>query len=65
MLDFLKNIGPTELIIVVIILLVIFGTKVMTGLARTGGRTVKELKKVKKEFTKAMDDEDDKPGKKG
>lgn len=65
MFDFLKNISSTEIIIIVLILIVLFGGKALVSLGRTSGETVKELKKVKKEFTTALnDDEDDKPGKK-
>lgn len=56
MIDFVKNISPTELGIIVLILLVFFGGKIITRLARTSGETVKEIKNVKKEFTKAVDD---------
>ena len=62
MFDFIKNISPTEVIIIVLVLVVLFGGKAIAGrLARTGGKTVKELKNIKKEFTDAIDD-DDKPG---
>lgn len=66
MFDFIKNISPIELIIVILILLALFGSKALMGLARTSGGTVKELKKVKKEFMSAISDEeeDSKPGKK-
>lgn len=66
MFDFIKNISPVELIIIVLILLVLFGSKAIMGLARTSGGTVKELKKVKKEFLSAIkdDDDDNKPEKK-
>ena len=56
MFDFIKNISPTELGIIVLILLVFFGGKVITNLARTSGQTVKEIKKIKKEFTNAIED---------
>ena len=59
MFDFIKNIGPTELIIIVLILIVFFGGRAITRLARTSGETVKELKKAKKEFTAALDEDDD------
>ena len=63
MFDFIKNISPTELIvIIVLILIVFFGGKVIAGLAKTSGETVREIKKVKKEFTQALED-DDKSGK--
>lgn len=58
MLDFIKNISPTELIIIVVILIVFFGGKAITSLARTGGKTVKEAKKIKKEFIQSLDDDD-------
>ena len=58
MFDFIKNIGPTELIIIVLILIVFFGGKFITGLAKRSGETVKEVKKVKTEFTKTLEDDD-------
>ena len=64
MFDFKKNISTTELIIVLIILIVLFGAKVIIGLGKTSGETVKEIKKIKKEFTKAIEDDDSKPGSK-
>lgn len=63
MLDMIKNIGPTELIIIVLILIVFFGSKAIMSLARTSGDTVREMKKIKKEFTRAIEDDDTKPGK--
>ena len=59
MFDFVKNIGPTELIVILLILIVFFGGKAITGLARTSGETIKEVKKAKKEFTAALELEDD------
>ena len=58
MLNFLTNIGPTELIIIALILVVIFGSKVVTGLGKTGGETVREIKKIKKSFTESLEDEE-------
>ena len=63
MFDFIKNISPTELIILVLILIVLFGAKAIVGLGRTSGETVKEIKSIKREFTKAINGDDDKPGK--
>lgn len=60
MFEFLKNIGPTEIIVIAVILLLIFGAKAITGIARTGGQTVKEIKKIKKEFTNAINEDDSK-----
>lgn len=62
MFDFLKNISPTEVVIILVILIVLFGARFMIGLGRTSGETVKEIKKVKKEFNNAISD-DDKPNK--
>ena len=55
MFNFLKNIGSTELIILVIIIILLFGAKVVIGLGKTSGETVKEIKKIKKEFTKTRE----------
>jgi sec-independent protein translocase protein TatA len=60
MFDFIKNIGPTEIIVIAVILVLIFGAKMITGLARTSGQTVKEIKKIKKEFTNAINEDDSK-----
>ncbi len=62
MLDFLKNIGPTELIILVIILIVLFGAKAIVGLGKKSGETVKEVKKMKREFTEYIEADDDRKG---
>ncbi|QQG41626.1 MAG: twin-arginine translocase TatA/TatE family subunit [Candidatus Woesebacteria bacterium] len=61
MFSFLKNIGPTELIIIGVILIVFFGSKKIAGLGKAGGETVREVKKIKKELSGAMDEvkEDD------
>lgn len=57
MFGFLKNIGTTEILIIVLILILLFGAKAITRLGKTGGETVREMKKAKKEFTDALDDE--------
>ena len=57
MFDFIKNISSTELIILVLILVVLFGGKIVTNLAKTSGESVKEMKKIKKEFTETILDE--------
>jgi len=64
MFDFIKNISPTEIAIIAVILIVIFGAKLIIGLGKTSGETVREIKKIKKEFTKAIDIDDKEPGKK-
>ena len=63
MFDFIKNISSTELIIILIILVVIFGAKIITGLGKTSGETVREIKKIKSEFTKAIENDDSTPSK--
>ena len=62
MFDFIKNISPTEIVIIALILIVLFGGKLIVKLARTSGETAKEIKKVKKTFTEALKD-DVQPGK--
>lgn len=56
MFNFIRNLGPTELIIIGVILVVFFGAKRIADLGKTGGETVKEMKKIKKEFSSAIDD---------
>jgi TatA/E family protein of Tat protein translocase len=53
MLNFIRNIGPAELIIIGIILIVFFGSKKIVELGKTAGQTTKEFKKIKKEFKSA------------
>ena len=43
-LAFIQGIGPTELIIVLVIVLVIFGPKRLPGVARSVGTGMRELK---------------------
>lgn len=57
MLDFIKNISSTELIIVGLILTVLFGSKVLTSLGKTSGETLREIKRIKTSFTEAIEDE--------
>jgi Sec-independent protein translocase protein TatA len=64
MFGFLNNIGPTEILLLILILVVLFGGKTIARrLARVGGATVKEANDVKKEFLKAVEGDDDKPDK--
>jgi TatA/E family protein of Tat protein translocase len=58
MLSFLKNLSPTEIAVIALIVIVLFGAKLVTGLARAGGATLKEMKKIKKNFTEAVEDGD-------
>jgi Sec-independent protein translocase protein TatA len=63
MFNFIKNLSPVEIGAILLILIVLFGAKVVTGLAKTGGQSFKEIKKVKKTFTEAMEDSSDSPAK--
>ncbi len=56
MLDFVKNIGPTELIVIALILLLLFGRRVLVNIARSAGETLKEVKKVKSGFTDVIEE---------
>ena len=62
MLNFFKNLSPIEVIILASIVLVLFGRKAFVSLGKTGGETFKEIKKIKKSFKEAV--EDDEPTKK-
>lgn len=61
MLNFIKNIGPTELIIIGVILIVFFGAKRITALGKAGGETMKEMKKIKNEFKGAVEEVNKEP----
>lgn len=59
MLEFIRNISPTEFGILVLLLIVVFGAKTVTKLGKTGGQTLKEIKGIKKSFTQALEDDED------
>lgn len=54
MLGFLNNIGPTEVVVVIAVLMLFFGARVVTGLAKSSGQTVKEIKKIKKSIVEPI-----------
>lgn len=58
-MPFLNNIGSTELIIIGVVLLILFGGKKLSELARGIGESGRELKNVKKEMTNAFNDTED------
>ncbi len=47
------GLGPTELIVILIILLVLFGGSKLPGLAKGLGQSIKEFKKASKEEAEA------------
>ena len=51
MLNFLKNIGPVEIIVLVAILLLLFGKKIFIALGKISGETFREIKRFGKSFT--------------
>ncbi|MEX2255146.1 MAG: twin-arginine translocase TatA/TatE family subunit [Acidimicrobiia bacterium] len=54
------NLGPTELIIILLIVLLIFGGAKLPKLARSMGQAQKEFKKGVSEGGQASEDESDK-----
>jgi Sec-independent protein translocase protein TatA len=55
MFNFIKNIGPVEWAVIILILVMVFGRKIVTGLGRAAGATFKEIKSVKKGITKTIE----------
>ena len=55
-MPFLGNLGTTEILIIGIILVVLFGGKKLSQLARGLGESGKELKNAKKEFDSAINE---------
>jgi sec-independent protein translocase protein TatA len=51
-LGFIQNIGPTQLIIVLVIVLILFGSNKLPDLARSLGRSLGEFKKGREEGEK-------------
>lgn len=63
-MPFLNNIGPIELIIIGVILLVLFGGKKLSELARGLGESGKELINAKREMQNAFNQTEDEKRKK-
>lgn len=57
------NIGPTELIVILVIALIVFGPKRLPEIGRTMGKSLRELRKatddIKGTFSGSLDDIDD------
>jgi sec-independent protein translocase protein TatA len=56
-MPFFGNLGTTEWIIIGLVVIFIFGSSRLKQLARGLGESGKELKKVKKEFKAAVEDD--------
>lgn len=54
MFDFIRNISPLDLIIILAIVLFLFGGKILAKLGKKSGETVKEIKKATDEFTQTI-----------
>lgn len=53
-MPFLGNLSTTEWVIIAVLIIVFFGSKKLTELARGLGESGKELKRVKREFHSAI-----------
>ncbi len=60
MLSFLKNLSPTEVVVIALILIVFFGARAVTKMGKLGGETLKEVKKIKRNFSEAVEDDSQK-----
>jgi sec-independent protein translocase protein TatA len=54
--NFIKNIGTTEIVIIVAIIILLFGSKIAIALGRAVGDTLREIKKAKNEITGVAQD---------
>lgn len=52
------NFGLPEIVLILLVLIIMFGGKRMTDMARDAGQAGKELKKIKKEFGQAKKEVD-------
>jgi len=63
---FLPNLGSTEVIVIFVVILLLFGAKKIPELARGLGKSMGEFKKAREEFEtevqRAADDIEDKSG---
>ncbi len=59
-MNFLRNLGGVEWIIIIVIVLLLFGGTLVKGVAKRAGETTKEVKKAKKIFDEASKDEPEK-----
>jgi sec-independent protein translocase protein TatA len=59
-----QNIGTTEIIIIAVVLMILFGAKKLPEFARGLGESGRELKKASREFREALTEEEEKEAKK-
>ena len=61
------NIGPEEIILILVIALIVFGPKRLPEIGRTVGKSLREFRRasqdLRDQFERAIDEEDDKPAK--
>lgn len=50
------NVGPTEMLIIVLILLLLFGASRLAGLGAAAGKTIKEFRKAIRDVEDEVDD---------
>jgi sec-independent protein translocase protein TatA len=55
-----KNLGVTEILIIVVVVILLFGAKRIPDLARSLGKSINEFKKGRKESADELDDGNDK-----
>lgn len=53
-MNIIRNLGFKEVLIIVLLLIVFFGSKRIASLARQAGKSTKEIKKTKKEYDEAV-----------
>ena len=61
-LAFIQNLGWTEILLIVLVILLLFGAKKIPEVARSLGRGVREFKKGIKEAETDLEDEDERRG---
>lgn len=61
------NIGPEEIILILVIALIVFGPKRLPEIGRTVGKSLREFRRasqdLRDQFERAIDEEDDEPAK--
>jgi len=60
MLNFFKNLSSTEVLVIALILIVFFGAGAIKKMGRISGESLKEMKKIKKNFNDAVEDSTEK-----